>query len=297
MKLILIALISISSFASTPTLIKANGNKSSINKFLSNFNFNYFVSYTGPSLSGDYKSNETFNRFSGGRDTDDNVLDNTGSTQIFQSFKLGYTFKNRMNLSYGVTMQENLKDDVKFYWPNGQTGTRSNGESYNGHRISLFVPSVLDLSFGWLSTSVFYQKAIAAERAQGTLYGYGIQPSFNFYSKVKNLYYGIGSSIERIVGKDERKTNFQGLRASITPRVSYKLSERFTLKSSLDFDWDQKGKQIGTLEFGDNMHNIGRTGLGTRIANKTFLDVYLSYSISEMDLKNTSLGASLDISI
>lgn len=297
---ILLALFSISSvyanYANTNKMsIGVNTNK--FKKFVSNFNFNYFTSYTGPSIGGNYKSDETFNRFDGGRDGEDRELDNNGSTQLYQSFKLGYTFKNRMNLSYGVTMQDNIKKDVQYNSTYGGTANRSNGRSYNGHRVALFVPSVASFSFGWLSTTLFYQMPVASERGNGTLHGYGIQPSLGFVSNIPGLSYGVASTFERVVGTNETKTNFQGVKLSVAPFINYQLTERFTFKNSFDFDWDQKGSQIGTNDYGRNMHDIGKVGLGSKIVNKVFLDIYLNYSVSQMSSKNTALGASLDISI
>jgi hypothetical protein len=297
---ILLALFSLSSvyanYANTNNM-SIGVNSSKLKKFVSNFNFNYFTSYTGPSIGGDYKTNETFNRFDGGRDKNDNELDNNGSTELYQSLKLGYTFKNRMVLSYGITMQERLKKDVQFQGSGGYTYTRTNGRSYNGHRTSLFIPSIANFSFGWLSTTLFYQTPVASERANETLYGYGIQPSIGFVSSVSGLSYGIAGTFERVVGRNETKNNFQGVKLSLAPYINYKLTERFTLKNSFDFDWDQKGSQIGTNDYGRNMHDIGKVGIGSKIVNKVFLDVYLNYSVSQMSSQNTALGASLDISI
>lgn len=296
---LLLVLLSISSvyanYANTNKMT-VGVNTSKFKEVISNFSFNYFLNYTGASPMGNYKNGATFNRFSGGH-ANGQALDSTGSTEIFQSFTLGYTFKNKMTLSYGVTMQESLTDDVKYDTGLGFEGTRNNGVSYNGHRTSLFIPTIASFSFGWMSTSIFYQTPVASERNNGTIYVAGVQPSISFFSSIPGLRYRINTNVERLVIKDEKQNNSQGLRMNIMPQISYQLNERFTLKKSFDFDWDQKGEQIGTTHFGKNMDDIGIIGIGAKVVHKTFVDLYMTYSLSRLDKQNTALGASLNISI
>lgn len=296
---ILLALMSLTSVyadnvSSNKMTVDVNTNK--FKEVLSDFSFNYFLNYTGASPAGNYKNGATFNRFSGGY-ANGEALDSTGSTEIFQSFTLGYTFKNSMTLSYGVTMQESLTDDVKYDTGLGFEGTRSNGVSYNGHRTSLFIPTIASFSFGWISSSIFYQTPVASERNNGTIYVAGLQPSISFFSSIPGLRYRINTNVERLVIRDEKQNNSQGLRINIMPQISYQLTERFTLKKSFDFDWDQKGDQLGTTNFGKNMDDIGIIGIGANVIHKTFVDLYMTYSLSRLDKQNTALGASLNISI
>jgi len=267
----------------------------SIKKALSNFNFNYFTKYSGAALGGNYSQGATFNRFDGGVQ-DGQDFDATGSYQLYQSFRLGYRFSNNWNLAYGVTFQENLSSDVEYKNIYGNTNTRSNGKSYNNHRVSLFVPGILNTSIGVMSTSYFYEMPNQGSRNSGMKYGLGFQPTFRFYSNVPTISFGINSSFERYF-YDDSAFNPQGVMLSLGPYLNYRINDRFTLKNGLNFDWDQKGDQVGTTTLGRNMHNVGLVGVGARVVKRVFVDVFVGYSISEMSLANTSMGASLDISI
>jgi len=124
-------------------------------KNTTNFRFNYFAQYTGPSLSGDYQSGATYNRFDGGRSTTGKRYDTTGSEQLFQSFKLGYQLPKNMIISYGITYQDNLKKGIKY---NEGASERNYGRSFNNHRISLWIPNILSGSKASLSTNIFFER-------------------------------------------------------------------------------------------------------------------------------------------
>lgn len=283
--------------------IKSNTNENLQNRktILSNFNFNYFTKYTGKSLSGRYNSGATFNRFSGGQNSDGKDYDSTGSYELYQSFRLGYRFENNWNLSFTKTFQENLTDDVEYKTTWGSEDTRSNGRSYNPPRISFHIPSIKNFDFGWLSFATYYEFATAAGRANGQKYGYGIGTTLGIYSYIPGLIHGININLEKT--KFSRTyTNWQGIKVPVSneqhtrfllnPYLNYSFNDRFTAKFSFDLDWDQKGNNVT-----NNMHDVGFIGLGTKLIKNVFLDIFVAYSITKFESKNTSTGASLDISI
>ncbi|MCT4641166.1 MAG: hypothetical protein N4A33_02640 [Bacteriovoracaceae bacterium] len=284
----------LSSAVASGSTITTTVKQNSIKEVLKPFSLGYSVKFLGPSLSKDYKSGETYNRFKGGTGNfDGKDLDTTGAYQSFHAFSLGYKFKNNWNLSYNVTLQDEHKDNVKFNWSDGSEGTRANGRSFNNHRLTLFIPSVLNLPFGWVSTSIYYEKPTASNIMS---HGYGIQPSLSFYSNIKNTYYGIGSSIERDIIQD--KTNpQQALRVSIAPYISYSLNDSMSLRNSFNFDWDQLDSQLGTNTYRQNLHDFGDLRL-SKTFNKNFsANIGLEYSLYKMELKKTAIYGGLGVRI
>ncbi len=335
-----------SASAALNTTVSSVKKKSGFKKVLSNFKLSYYAMYTGASLGGDYKSGSTYNRFDGGTSQDGKRYDATGSTQLYQSFKVGYKLPKNMAVSYGVTFQRNLTDDVEYEQVGGNKATRDNGTSYNNHRISLWVPSVLTGKRASLSFNFFYE--LPTEKSTNTInesaystkqlnqviaqdstevdmeykYGIGIQPTLAIYSNVKGLFHGFRASYERYVfpeyvkeyeklpfwcqranncngiQKDKYTYQAQGTKMSFGAYANYLLTDKLTLKSSVEFDWDQVGDQVGTLnEWGNNMDNIGNLSTAYKVNKYMGVEAGVNFSLEEAGLDKTAIFGSLSLSI
>jgi hypothetical protein len=309
--------------------------QSSLTKVLSNFSFNYFAKYTGPSLSPDYQSGATYNRFDGGRTSyNGQRLDTTGSQQTYQSFKLSYKLPKNLSLSYGLTYQDNIKKGIKH-----KTGEREYGRSFNDHRVSLFVPSIISGTKASLSSSFFYQLPTTQGSKDNEMkYTIGIQPTLAIYSKVKGLYHGVTASVEKgyynrgynysdsttttktFIKRNPdgspwthpdgspievtetntyiQNTTHQGVKANVGAYANYMLTDKTTLKSSVEFDYDQVGDQVGTTnEWGNNMDNIGNLGASYRVLKNISVEAGVNFSLEEPSVEKTAIFTSLDITI
>jgi hypothetical protein len=306
--------------------------KSTVRKIVENFQFNYFAQYTGRSLGNNYADGATYNRFSGGYSENGERKDATGSQEFFQAFTLGYKLPKNLILSYGVTMQDALTDDVEYRGTDGNTYTRSNGRSYNNHRVSLWIPGVFSNKSVSLSTSVFYERPTTDfSKDTGMEYGYGIQPTLVIYSKVPGLYHGLTASYERFVYPDyefyeyytgnvnpdgtpwlnpdgspmaptqvryNNPTKRRGMMGNIGGYMNYVLTDSLTFKSSVQFDYDQEGNAVGSLtEFGNNLDNVGNIGLGYSMAKGVNLQGGVTFSLDEMSTDNSALFGTLSLSI
>jgi hypothetical protein len=319
---------------------------STLKKVLSNFSFNYFAQYTGPSLDSRYKQGTTYNRFDGGTSQEGKRYDATGSTSLYQSFKLGYKLPKDLIISYGVTFQRNVTDDAEYSQTSGTKAFRDNGTSYNNHRVSLWIPSVLSGNRASLSLSLFYElptetstntinetalgganfdEVVASNETEVDMeyqYGIGIQPTLSIYSNVKGLFHGLTASYERYifpeyvkeyeknpfwcersnncngVKKDQYTYQAQGTKFSLGAYANYALTDKLTLKSSVEFDWDQVGDQVGSLnDWGNNMDNIGNTSLAYRLNNKIAFEAGLNFSLEEAGLDKTALVGAFSLSL
>jgi hypothetical protein len=302
--------------------------KSTVRKIVENFKFSYLAKYTGRSLSDGYADGATYNRFGGGRSAEGQRRDTTGSEEIFHAFTLGYKLPKNMILSFGLTFQDNLTKDVEFEGDYGQTLERSNGRSYNNQRISLFIPGVLSNNKMSLSTSVFYELPTNDFSRDAQMeYGYGIQPSLAIYSNIPGLFHGITASYERYVYPDyefygyytptnpdgsawknpdgspmslrnSNPTKRQGMLGNIGAYANYVLTDKTTLKSSVQFDYDQQGDQVGsTSEFGNNLDNVGNLGLGYSLSRNIYLESGVTFSLEEAGLDKTAIFGTFVLSI
>lgn len=302
--------------------------QSTFKKVVNNFKFNYFAKYTGRSLSDDYSDGATYNRFGGGRSDSGQRRDTTGSTEIFHAFTLGYKLPKNLVLSFGVTFQDNLTKDVEFTGDYGQTLKRSNGRSYNNQRIALWIPSIVSGKSMSLSSSVFYEIPTNDASIDNEMeYGLGIQPTLVIYSKVPGLSHGFTASYERYVYSDyefygtytptnpdgsswknpdgtpmvlrnSNPTKRQGMLGNIGAFANYTLTDNIALKSSVQFDYDQQGNQVGSMsEFGNNLDNIGNIGVGYSLARGAYLESGITFGLEEAGLDKTAIFGALSLSI
>lgn len=292
-----------------------------LKKAMSNFTFNYYAKYLGPSLSNDLKNGATFNRFETGQtNTTRKDLDFRGSEQIYQSFKLGLRLPNNMILSYGVTFQDNLNSNVEYTytnWDNSQSVyKRVKGRSQNNHRASLWIPGIYSNNLFYIGASVYYERPTTdASQEADMRYGAGIQPSVGFFSSVPGLFYGFGVSLERDFYDEYHRmpdwckepgytcegvypiVNRQVFRASVSPYLNYYLSDKVLLKTSLSFDWDQMGNQLGTTKLNNNMDDVASAALSYMFNNNVNVSAGVEASISNPDLDRTALFGTLGLNI
>ena len=314
-----IAASSLAAHAQLNNEITTNATVNSFQSVLSDFTFNYYVKFLGPSLSNGLQDGATYNRFETGQDYKGDELDFKGSQQTYQSFKLGYRLPKGMIVSYGVTYQDNLRENVEYSSKNldgsESVYTREYGRSYNNHRVSLWVPNFAGNNIFFMGASVYYEiPTTEGSKDSDMMYGVGVQPSVGFYSNVPGLSYGLGFSLERDVYPDnEFYPNWckepgmtckgvytiknQVLRASVSPYLNYMLTDKVTLKSQLSFDWDQDGDQAETLEFNNNMDDVLSMGASYSFNQHVNISAGVEASISNPHIDRTALFGSLGVGI
>jgi len=76
------------------------------------------------------------------------------------------------------------------------------------------------------------------------------------------------------------------------------INDLITFKSSVQFDWNQVGDQVGTLnEFGNNLDNIGNLGLSFSLNKNMTFASGVNFSLEEASLNRTAIISSLNITI
>lgn len=285
-----------------------------VKETLRNFQFNYFAKYLGPSLGSGYGNGQTFDRFNSGQNYSGGNNEPRGAYEVYQSFRLGYKFRNHSVLSYGVTFQQDLHDaHGKAYNKDKQeiyTNQYQKGYSENNHRISYWKPIYSNSTF-FVSASIYYElPTTKGSKASNMQFGTGIQPTLGFYTNNPNIMTGINFSIERDFyrenqidvyfddgSKSDFPTRYQTARFAFSPYFNYALNDKTTLKSSLVFDWDQKGNEVGSTKLNSNMVDIMVLGAGHRFTKNLAADIFVEAALEEMSLNRTALGASLTLSL
>lgn len=309
-------LISTTGLAQMSNTLEYNTDKllNSLKKATENFTFNYYVKYLGPSLGSGHKSGETFDRFNSGQNYTGGNIDPNGSYEVYQSFRLGYRFKNNAILSYGVTFQEDLYNaEAKTYDPKGNrlmNNTYKKGYSDNNHRISYWMPLYSNSTF-FISASTYYEIPTTKSSQESDMkYGVGIQPTLGFFNNNPSIMMGVNFSFERdfykrnqqdIYFSDGSKSDYpqkyQVARVLASPYFNYILNDKVLLKSALIFDWDQQGNQADTTDFNKNMVDIANLGISYSFSTKLKGEFFVEAAIEEMSLNRTATGLALTLSI
>lgn len=312
--LLLTVLVSTSSFAVTNTLTKKQ-EKPLFRNYTEKLSFNYGVRYLGPSLSSDYQDGATYNRFKTGQDIFGLDQDSTASNQYYHSLKLGYGIAKDYTLSYTYTFQEDINKDIEFYqnkWDGSKfTSKRERDISDNNKRINLFVSNIYTHKNFSISSNYFYEFASTnSSLNEERLYGLGVEPTISFRHTNPALSIGLQASIQRNYFKNNIEfpdcggvpcnvpNRYQTLLVSVSPYANYSLNDYTTLKSSLIFDWDQKGDEINDTEvFNKNMDDVAEIALDFNIDYGMYAGTFLQVGIEEASLKKSAIGLDFRISL
>lgn len=298
------------------TRIIKNIQQPTMKKIGNDLSFSYYAQFLGPSLGGDYQSGATYNRFNTGQDDNGNAMDATGSYQVFHALTIGYQLSLNTKVYYGYSFQDDINDGIKYEEENldGSTSEweRSKGPSDNNKRAGFTFFNVINNDYVSLSLNTFYEFA-STTGADGheMEYGLGIAPTLSIKSDVSGLSYGISSEIQRNYYKNNEyyakffdgssstiKTKPQTLLVSVSPYLNYIISDLVTFKSSLQFDWDQKGDEVNSNDiYNKNLDDIAKIGLGFNLGSGISTGLYLDIALEEASLAKTAVGANINFNV
>lgn len=276
---------------------------------------NYYVEYNGPSLSDSYQDGATYNRYNTGQDIFGKAMDATGSHQTYHALTIGYQTSINTRIFYGYTFQENLNSDIEYQTNNSDgstnTYTRSKGPSDNNKRIGLSVFNIIDNQYINFSNNHYYEiSSTYGSETEEMMFGLGVQPTLSFKNNISGLYLGLTGEIQRNFFKEREvypscgdidcpiPNRYQTLYVQVQPMANYKINDIVTLKSTLKFDWDQRGNQVdSTKDFNRNMDDIARVGADFYLGYGITAGTHLEFSIEDPEIEKTMLGASLNMNL
>ena len=304
-------------FTTTQSVTKVR--KAPFRKYTENFYFNYFVQYLGRSLSDNYQSGATYNRFNTGQDYKGDANDATGSYQMFHAITLGYNLAKDYKISYGYTFQDNLNKDIEYEFIDfdgtTKTGVRNKGVSDNNKRVNLFVSNIVNNNYFSFHSNYFYEFAsTVGSQDIDTEYGLGIEPVLSINTGIAGFYTGLTGLFQRnyyknqqintFVGTDGNTYNYdypiryQTLLAEVSAYANYSLTDYVMFKSSIRFDWNQLGDQVeSTAEFNKNLDDVGRVGFDFLVDYGVTAGTFIEFGLEEASLDKTAIGAALTISL
>lgn len=302
------------------------------NNFINNFSVGYFVNISGPTLS-DLNANYTYSRFQSGKTWDNkHELDPRINLNYFNSFSLKFKINNYVSASYSYSFENVLskevtyrerysycqndsstnqckKDDDGFYLPGegyyDVINKRKEVQSFYNQRIGLFFSNFLDTNLMGFSSGITLElPTTELSRNDQMNFALVLTPSVYFKNIQAPHHVGIRSefiknSYQQYVIKGANGANARSMRSfqvTLSPYYNYSFSQKLQFKSSLTFDWDQKGNQTG-FDFNDNMDDVYRVGLGYSFNNKISSDLYIEGALSKISTSRSFIGASLSVTI
>lgn len=302
----------VSTKKAAPIRIKTQYKAPSTYKVGEALSFNYYVQYNGPSLDeSNYQRGATYSRSETGQDYKGDEYDSTGPYQMYHALTIGYQINNTFKVFYGYTFQDNLYSDVKYETKNEDgsfsENTKNKGPTDNNKRLGLNIFNIIDNSYVNFSPTVFYEfPSTYGSESSDMLYGIGFQPTLSIKNKTPGLTFGVGGEFQRnyfkkneyLVKGNNYATRNQTFLAQIAPFLTYKIGEVTTFKSSLMFDWDQKGNQVNNNdEWNSNMHNVGRVGFDFSLGYGIMTGTFIEFATEEASLNKTMIGANLSMSL
>lgn len=289
--------------------------KPKFREYTERLSFNYYVQFLGPSLSNNYQSGATYNRFKTGQDYKGDDLDGTASHQMFHSVSLGYQLASDYKLSFAYTFQDDLNSDIKYKAKNADGSyseyVRFKGVSDNNKRVNLFVSNIVSNKYFTINANHFVEFASTFSAEGNDMnYGLGFQPSISFNTGIQGFYTGITSSIQRNYFKRQEyyqkcgeqdcfyPTRYQTLLAEVGAFANYALNDYVQLKSSIAFDWDQKGDQVDELkDFNKNMDDVGRLGVDVQVDYGVTAGTFVEFALEQASISRTAIGATLNVNL
>jgi hypothetical protein len=238
---------------SGPSLIKQLAQRSTLN---------YYQQFLGPTIAG--KGGQSYNVFQEARTP----------YQSFHAMNLTYRFNSDWAMGGSIAVV-NAYGETTSGQQNRLPGKMLRDEFFNA-RALLYVPT-LKMGIGNLYTTLAYEAptSVVARQTQMQHGAVLIQsfafnlPSLRWSSGLIWQYYRAfyeenvatrpadfyfpGSLPERVA----RQTTI----VSGGPYLSYRISDRWGLSSSVTFDWDQRGLQTDTQNFNNNLPDRARLGV------------------------------------
>lgn len=325
--------VSISKLHATDIITEINqqrlsSNRSFIQDLKEKVSLGYFVNLSGPSIANPAAS-YTYNRFNSGKDSNGYRLDPRSNQEIFNSFSMSYQVNNNFILSYSYSFTNSITTNTDYTYKQegwmvddkgnaifdmsgyqkwgvmNRQATRNNSQAFLNQRINAFIPSVYQNNKIGLSMAISYEMP-TTEIAKNNQMQYGIVLAPTLYFKTNNIKhaYGISATLQRDIYKENVyqacsnciPLNMRTFMANIMPYYNYSLSDKFSLMSRLTFDYDQQGSQSGN-EFGNNMDNVARIGLGYTLNRNISSSLYIEGDMEDPRSDRAFIGATLGISI
>lgn len=266
--------------------------KSGIAKMLENFSLSYYHQFLGPTVTG--TSGQTYNVYQ-------EAINKPGSGQApmqsFQSMNLRYQINDDWAIGTTLALANGYTDDVN--QPDGSVN-KSETLFFNA-RAYVSLPSLRTPIGTFFTTVAFEAPTSNISKEDDMTYGYFISESFALNLPNSSWMAGINGSYYRINYKNDVKIipgqdpiQLQTAIINVGPYLNYRVNDSFQLGSTIVFDWDQKGVQTSSREFGGNLSDRARL-TGTYFPNGkipyltsvgVFAQALLNYSSD-----TTALGA------
>jgi len=300
-------------FGKPTTVSPGQESKVLLKSIASKTTLSYSVRYLGPSLSPDRKKGETYNRFNTGQDFNNNDQDGAASSQINQAFNIGYKIHRDVALSYSISFQDTLYDDIEYKSTNWDgsisTGnTRKAERSYNNNRINAYVTNIYSNNYLFLMSNFHYEVPTTGYSKDSELnYGLGMAPLLGIFSKVSGVSHGLKGYIERDYYKRQDYTyncggytctqRYQTLRVGVGAYFGYQYNDKLSYNTELKMDWDQDGDQVKTSSYGKNLDDVLEVGPNYQLHKNLSISGRFQYAVSKPSLANTALSLGLRLSL
>lgn len=230
--------------------------KSGLRKTLENFSLSYYHQFLGPTLSG--PGGQTYNVFQ-------EAINRPGTGQAplqsFQSFNLRYQINDDWAVGSTLAFSNGYTEEVRF--SDGRTN-EAKTEFFNA-RAYLSLPA-LRTPIGTFFTTVAYEHPTSSISKEDEMtWGYFISETFALNMPSLKWAAGINGSFYRIHYKDDVRrrpgyapVQLQTAIVNVGPYLNYRMNDNWQLSSTVIFDWDQKGVQTNSREFGGNLSDRAR---------------------------------------
>ncbi len=268
-----------------------------------NISVGYFMSLNGPTLGG-RASNETYNRFNSGFDINGNENDPTAPLGMFHSLSLSYKFKNGVSIGSGYVFDTKLNKDTTYTYKNfrGETvRAKSSTEvgRYNA-RINFFIPSIYNSRrFSVSSAANIELPTTQNAKFNEMKYGLILAPTVVVKTKNPKVYTGVNFNLQRNFYQENERNGIklQTLLLSTGPFFNYSLAEKWTLKTSMNFDWDQRGDEVGSSKLNKNMDDIVEAGIKYKFNRHFNTTVMLLSPINKIEAEFITSYLNISLSI
>lgn len=265
--------------------------KSGLSKLLEDFSLSYYHQFLGPTVGG--PSGQTYNIYQEGINQP-----GTGQApmQSFQSFNLRYQINDDWAVGTTLAFANGYTEEVTF-----EDGRKNTGETeFFNARAYVALPA-LKTPIGSFFTTLAYEAPTSnISKADGMTWGYFISETFALNMPSMKWSAGINGSYYRINYRDNlkrtpgfRPVQLQTAIINVGPYLNYRINDSWQLGSTVVFDWDQKGVQTDSREFGGNLSDRARvtaTYYPNSIKYLTSVGVF-SQALLNFSTETTVLGA------